>query len=378
MPLQHIQLREKPLKETKQKALQNALKKGPTYTGGEVKPYAGPTPTLGESKLSAHSLAKGYFRPGAGSLEEALRAATPATGSAIDIQGQAWKRREEIVTANQAKLDAQADALYGSVQGLSKPDQDFILSKVAGKSTSAEALGKALGAAPGVISATSVGKDPLMKAMIDKNYIKETDKGYEWMLPEKEKKVVSTEPYTDEQGWLHNVLTYADGAQEDNIIGREAPEAEKGLTPSEALSYTKYEAELAGKGKEQSDKNMAKAIDMAGPRLGIGEKDSSGAKWTKERDNLWQNAVETNKAYLDDVYGVGPSLPTGDLSLSNIPDSSPEVIKKKEDVAIVKARAENDPEYIGMLEMTLGLPVTKQWNPQIEYMLFQYNLAGGQ
>jgi len=173
MPLQHIQLRPKKDKDALGRALKKEKPKkvfGPTYVPREVKPYAGPTPALGGAG-AAPGVTLSHFRPGAGTLEEALRAAEPVTGRAPDIQARAWARREEIVAEEQARLDAEADVLYGAVQDLSPEDQDFILSKVTTKARPS-ALGAALGAEPGAISPAAVRTDPLLKTMIDKNYVR--------------------------------------------------------------------------------------------------------------------------------------------------------------------------------------------------------------
>jgi len=62
-----------------------AIPGGPTYAARATEPSA---PTL---------TAKPYFRPGAGSLEEALRAAQPSPEGVPTAQTAAWARREEIL-----------------------------------------------------------------------------------------------------------------------------------------------------------------------------------------------------------------------------------------------------------------------------------------
>ena len=344
--------------------------------GGTVKPYAGPTPTSGgeKSPLGIYpELAKPYFREGAGSLEEALRAA--GGGPAPDIQAEAWARRKEIVEENQAKLDAQADALYQAAQGLSKKDQDYILSKVVTKGKPS-ALAGALGAEPGAISPAAIRTDPLMKTMMDKNYIKKTATGYDWMLPEEEPlKPTATTKWTDESGWTHITTTFADGTTKDETIGREAPEAVKATGPSvtEQLAVLKYEKELS----DEEFKNVPKALELTGPRYGVGETDKDGKKVKQADVDNWNERFDNNLAKLNEVYGMGPKLPTSGLSLDNIPDTSPEVKKRKEEIVIAKARVENNPGAIRALEATLGLPQTGTWSPQLEFMLYQYS-GGGQ
>jgi len=262
--------------ELRRKAAARRVIRGPSQGLAPTGAYAGPTPTLdeGKSPLGIYpELAKGYFKP-EGGLMGAL------TGGAPDMQADAWARRKEIVEANQAKLDKEADALYGSVQGLSKQDQDYILGKIVGKGKDTDALITALGGAPTTESvtaraeryeregkgwtpeeqalhyaelneqnpgwdktapyarkATSLGvTDPLMKTMLNKNYVKKTATGYAWMLPEKEKKVVNINQWTDESGWLNQTTTFDDSTTKTEIIGREAKEKEKEATISEVVA----------------------------------------------------------------------------------------------------------------------------------------------
>ena len=260
MAFQYITLRPKKLEEVlkpravtgKKPALAQKLA-GPTYSG--------PTPTLaGEKK--APTVTPSYFRPGAGTLEEALRAAEPVTGKGLDIQARAWDRREEIVAEEQAKLDAMADALYNDVQNLARKDQDYILSRIVSK-TRPSGLATALGAEPGAISPTAIRTDPLMQTMIDKHYIRPDGRGgYSWMLPMKEKKVMNVSTWTDESGWLQQTTTYEDGTSETEILGRGAKEeVTTGLTSSEQLGWARLQFDVEKTGAI----HVSAAIKERGP-----------------------------------------------------------------------------------------------------------------
>lgn len=254
MAFQYVQLRPKKLEEVlkpravtgKKPALARRLgvSPGPAIPGG---PSYRPQPP---SPLAAGALAKPYFRPGAGTLEEALRAAEPVTGKGLDIQARAWAKRKEMVAEEQAKLDAMADALYTRVQELSPEDQAFMLSKVVAKGKPS-GLAAALGAEPGAIPPAAIRTDPLLKTMIDKNYVRLDEKGeYSWMLPMKEKKVINVSTWTDEAGWLQKTTTYEDGTSETELLGRPEKEVvEAGLTPSEELGWARYHFDVAKAGE---------------------------------------------------------------------------------------------------------------------------------
>jgi len=359
MSLQHIQLRPK-----ENKALARQL--GGTRYGGELpKPYAGPTITPIDRSMNR--------TPSASSapLLQALN------GPAPDIQGEAWARREEIVAANQAKLDAEADALYQSVQGLSPEDQKYMLDKVVTKGSSS-ALASALGAEPGSISPAAIRTDPLMKTMMDKNYIKKTATGYDWMLPEKAKpELKSIEKWVDESGWSHIITIDAEGNKEDEIIGREAKEEEpeKGLTVSEAVALERLSMDKEKAAKGEGDAIIKQAIDLTGPKYRIGEVISGKIIKQKDVDN-WNKSYTENYNMVLEMYGNKPAIPTGNLSLDMIPDTTPEVKTRKEEIALNKAQYEDRPDIIMTMEQLLGMPSTGKWSPQLEYMLFTYGMEG--
>ena len=102
---------------------QSAL--GRRIAGESPGSYAGPTSMLkeGESPLLPGPGSKGHFRPGAGSLEEALRAATPSPEGAVTAQGEAERRREEIL---EERVVSAKDA-YDRLVGLSPEGQKIAL-----------------------------------------------------------------------------------------------------------------------------------------------------------------------------------------------------------------------------------------------------------
>ena len=281
MPLQHIQLR--PKKNPSVPALQRQLQErspqpGGTRYGGELpKPYAGPTIT---------PIDRGMNRTPSATSAPLLQA---LNGPAPDIQGEAWARREEIVAANQAKLDAEADALYQSVQGLSPEDQKYMLDKVVTKGSSS-ALASALGAEPGSISPAAIRTDPLMKTMMDKNYIKKTATGYDWMLPEKEKKLTS-QRVDSYSGEIVNV--YADGTELRTGNFEKLPEEKP--TSADLLN----EEKLAQLKKSFGNQYVLDAMDMLGapPVAGEPQRDKEGKvvfiATQQDVDNYWMSVVET-------------------------------------------------------------------------------------
>jgi len=356
--------------ELRRKAAARRVIRGPSQGLAPTGAYAGPTPTLdeGKSPLGIYpELAKGYFKP-EGGLMRAL------TGGAPDMQADAWARRKETVEANQAKLDTEADALYGLVQNLSKQDQDYILGKIVNKGKDTGALITALGGAPTTESvtaraeryeregkgwtpeeqalhyaelnktapyarkATSLGvTDPLMKAMLNKNYIKKTATGYAWMLPEKEKKIVNINQWTDESGWLNQTTTFDDSTTKTEIIGREAKEKEKEATISEVVALERLAMDKAKAAKGEGDAIIDKALKLTGPRYGKGEI-VDGKKYTKTQVEDWNKRFTDNYNMLSDLYGGTPSVPTGELSLDMIPDTTPGIKQRKEEIALYKAQ----------------------------------------
>jgi len=69
-------------------------------------------PLTGRTERDNSTLAKPYFRPGAGTLEEALRAAQPSPEGAPTAQTEAWKLRDKMVAGREDKANAGADEMY--------------------------------------------------------------------------------------------------------------------------------------------------------------------------------------------------------------------------------------------------------------------------
>lgn len=384
MALQHIQLREKPVKETKQKTLQNALKKGPIVSPSQgwtgLPGFSDEARKIYESKQpSGISTNIPSWRSGAGSLEEALRAATPATGSAIDIQGQAWAKRKEMVEANQAKLNAEADALYGAVQDLSKEDQNFILSKIAGKSkgTLTQALAGTKGgvmypsaAGPPTAEMEQAGQvkrigrtDPLLQTMLDKNYIRQDETGYSWMLPEEENKVLNVSQWTDEQGWLNQTTVYANGKTDTQILGREEKEAAEPPSISDQVAVARLEFDVQKFGPDI----MERAMKLAGPPpvVGVSTKTAKGFLGVGEKEIVatqkdYDNWVATAEQIAVDLVETTPNTPT----VGQVPSTIEEA----------KLKYQNDPAGIEILRKKLGLP-PGGWDTALEDAL---KSTGGQ
>lgn len=352
MPLTHIQLRARERKAARAKP---TPRRKPTL---ERRLVAGPGPAIAggpsyrpqpPSPLATGALAKPYFRPGAGTLEEVLRAAKPVTGKGLDIQAQAWARRKEIVAEEQTKLDKEADALYDAVQDLSPEDQDFILSKVVGKAKPS-GLAAALGAEPGAVSPTAVGTDPLMQTMIDKHYVRRDETGkYSWMLPMKEKKVTNVNTWTDEQGWLQQTTTFADGTSETELLGRAAKEeVTTGLTPSEQL----------GRARLQFDVEKAGAIHVSAAIKERGEAPISGVTIVKRPGGKDRKATD------EDVAAYWQAI-EADADYRRV---SAEGIRSVDDA---KIRYQYDTEAIKNVQRNIpGMTVDGKWSDELGQVLY--------
>jgi len=338
----------------------------PTQGGGTVKPYAGPTPTLGGAETTKSKTAATTRAP----LAQAL---TPSIG-APDIQGEAWAKRTEMVEANQAKLDAEADALYGSIQGLSREDQNYLLSKITGKRKGG-ALTSALKGGSTVSSALSPEErdlyyaelneqnpdyageygpqsvaikgrtDPLLQTMIDKNYIRQDETGYSWMLPEEKQEVLNVSTWTDEQGWLNQTTVFKDGTTDTQILGRGEKEAAGGVTLEQEIALGEY----GMKTQEFSERHRNAAIKDMGdmPRPGIDTLtiDGKDVIATAEHAQAWIEGVNVLTAYRAAQAGEAPV--EGEVTMSD-----------------VKAQYEGRPDLISNIQQNLGIPVTGVWDDE--------------
>jgi len=368
----------------------------PAYGGNGVQATGGPEQRPREAFRGGMQ----YSQPSANPLKSALTANTPTP----DWQQEAWDRRTEIVAERKDEFDKEADALYGIVQKLGKDDQDRLLSEVVNKdsgkttpSTISVAMDPTQRALmheelherePSWDKTEPIGPQevtvkgttgPLLQTLIDKHYVRSDEKGgYSWMLPEEEKKVINVSTWTDESGWLQQTTTFDDGTSKTENLGREAKEVEKetGPTISEKIAIARYNDDKAKAAKGQGDKIIEKALEMTGTKYGVGEVLKNGLEITQNWVDNWDKRFTDNYNMMLELFGNSPSIPTGDLSLDMIPDTSPEVAQRKEKIALHKAQYEDRPDIIMTIENELGLPITGKWSPQLEFMLYTRGMGG--
>jgi len=319
MPLQHIQLRAKESTPALAKGLRT-----PTY-GGTIKPYAGPTSTLSR-KLGPST--KSYFRPGAGSLEEILRAAIPATGSALDVQEEAWTRRKEMVAAKEAEMQEAAKGLYDRLLPLDEEGRNIAL------------------------NAAQRYKPEIVDAMEKEGYISP-----DGTLAEPEQAATSVEYVTADTGEMLALTTFPNGRIETEHTGvYPATEAEPTavLTPEQEIALGKYGMEAEKFGTRFRDQ----AINIMGamPRPGIDTLTVDGKEVlaTAEHANAWLEGVNALTAYLSGEAGEAP--PEVGVTLPEI-----------------KAMYEGRPDLISAVQQNLGIPVTGVWDEETER---QFELYG--
>jgi len=191
-------------------------------------------------------------------------------------------------------------------------------------------------------------------------------------------KVEDVRTWTDEQGWLRQTTTFDDGTSETEILGREAQEKEEetGPTISEKIALERLRMDKDKAAKGQGDKIIEKALEMTGKKYGVGEVLKNGLKITQNWVDNWDKRFTDNYNMMLDLFGGTPSIPTGNLSLDMIPNTSPEVAQRKEEIALHKAQYEDRPDIIMTIESELGMPITGKWSPQLEFMLYTRGMGG--
>lgn len=355
---------------------------------------AGSMPPRGDAAAKAREIyegRKGEEKPPwavtfdwAGAREQALarqlRGAEPTPGyiSGEERVRMATEAREE----REVELGAEADALYDAVQGLSKSDQDFVLSKVVGKEEAAGAISIDMDPTQRALMeeelrerdvawdptepigpqavAVRGAKDPLMQTLIDKHYIRLNEDGsYSWMLPEEVKKPMTRDTHV-EDGWLYEDILYEDGTSTHEIIGRAPAEEVAAPTISEAVALEK----LGIAKEEHAERFRSQAIDIMGdmPRVGIDTITVEGEEViaTAEHANAWIEGVMLLTAFLSGEAGEVP--PEGELTMED-----------------VKSMYEGRPDLISDVQQSLGVPVTGIWDEETEFAFGTYGdvlLAG--
>ena len=241
---------------------------GQRMTSGSPGIYAGPTSTLSDGGTKGGgSLAKPYFRPGAGSLEEALRAATPSEGKAPDIQGEAWALRDKMVKERQEKADAGADEMYERLSTLDEEGQKIAL------------------------DATRQSHPEYIKSMIEKGYMSPEGE----LAKMKEEKKPLGDPYIDPMTRELTVL-YEDGTTKGTGQYMPDMEEEEPLDIAAQLDIAIQTKELedmyAAEGKEAVDN----AYDIVGPPPPKYDEDNKATGNYQEQYDNWKNELYTEIA----------------------------------------------------------------------------------
>lgn len=313
------EIRAKTMPQPTQPALSRGLTGGSSPSSGKNIFDNKKAMEIYESHSFTGTPSTGHFRPGAGSLEEALRAAEPATGSGLDIQGRAWARREEMA----------GERVVGA-----KDAYDHIITlDPEGQKVALEAVRKY--------------KPAVYKAMETEGYISPAG-----VLAEPKKKVAfKTTRITG--GWEYEDITYEDGTTETRTLGP-APEVEaEGATISESIALEKLGMEMG----EYAERHRTAAIKVMGdmPRPGIDTVNIEGkdVPATVEHANAWLEGVNALTAYLSAQAGEAP--PEGEVSMGD-----------------VKSMYEGRPDLISAVQQRLGIPITGVWDEDTEFAFTTY------
>jgi hypothetical protein len=308
---------------TMPQATQPALARG---LGGGKQAYAGPTSALAKEKEPAFKGGMEYspittsWRPGAGSLEEALRAAKPATGSAIDFQAEAWAKRKEIVE--------------GRVVGAKEAYDRIITLDPAGQKVALDTLRKY--------------KPEVYKAMEKEGLLSPAG-----TLVKQQKKALNVSTWTDEDGWLQQTTVFEDGTTETEIIGRGAKEPAEEPSVSDMVALEKLGMEVT----EFNERHVKAAVKVMGdkPRVGIDTLtiDGKDVLATVEHEKAWYEGVALAAAVFAAEAGEAP--PEGEVKMDD-----------------VKARYAGRPDLISDIQQQLGIPVTGVWDEETERQFYLY------
>lgn len=324
MALQHIQLR---AKERDTSRLAQALRKdkpkkvlGPTRSPGTVKPYAGPTSSF--AKEPAFRGGMEYSPITREPLARALGGA--ATGSAVDVQAEAWARREEMVEERRVE----AKGLYDKLLPLDD-----------------EGRGIALDAARRY-------KPDVVREMEKEGYISPTGE-----LVELRQEATSVQYVTADNGEMIALTTYPDGRVETEHTGV-YPAVEKeeagGPTMAEAIALEK----LGMSQVEFGERHRADIIKVIGdfPRIGMDTVTEDGKEIPVEPRHV--NAWLEGYALLNALFSArsGETAPQGEATISE---------------AQTEFEASTG-EVKAAIQQKLGIPQTMEWDEATEFAMSTY------
>lgn len=283
---------------------------GPTYAAREREPAF-----KGGMEYSPITTS---FRPGAGSLEEALRAAEPTEGY---VSGEERARLyKEKMAVGKEELAGKASEFWARIEPLDDAGE-----KVA-------------------LDACKKHQPELYRAMIEQGYVDKTT-GIA-VKPEVVKKPMTRDTHV-EDGWLYEDVLYDDGTSTHEIIGRaEEVEAEARPTISEAIKLE----ELGLKITEHNERHLDRVKNIVGdfPTAGIATitEDGVARLATKEDEAKWIESANMLLNYYESVSGaLSGEVPT------------------MEDI---KARYESRPDLISEFQREAGMTVTGVWDDALE------------
>lgn len=289
-----------------------AISGGPTY---KERP---------ESPLAAGPPAVGHFRPGAGSLEEALRVAEPATGRGLDIQGRAWEKRREMVEGREVG----AKEAFDRITTLDPAGQ-----KVA-------------------LNALRRFKPGVYKAMETEGYMSPTG---ELVQPKQE--ATSVQYVTADNGEMLALTTYPDGRIETEHTGvYPAVEAEEtgGPTISEAIELEKLGMETV----RFSERHNKEIVDILGPfpKTGLDYVTEDGKDVPAEPRH--QQAWFEGYAILDSLFSARAGEP---------------YVEGEPTMSEAQREFEGSSGEVKMaIQQKLGVPQTGEWDEETEFAMSTY------
>ena len=308
-----------------------AIPGGPTYAGGLGPGPVGsafdrPSPSAftAPSPSAFAEPAPSAFRAGAGSLEEALRAAQPTAGY-VSSEERSRLYKEKMAVGKE-ELAGKASEFWVRIEPLDDEGE-----KVA-------------------LDACRKHQPELYRAMIEQGYVDKTTGAA--VRTEVVKKPMTRDTHI-EDGWLYEDVLYDDGTSTHEIIGR-AEEAEaEGATISESIALEKLGMEMG----EYAERHRTAAIKVMGdmPRPGIDTVNIEGkdVPATVEHANAWLEGVNALTAYLSAQAGEAPV--EGEVSMGD-----------------VKSMYEGRPDLISAVQQKLGIPITGVWDEATEFAFTTY------
>ena len=301
-----------------------AIPGGPTYQaglgGGPVgSAFDRPSPSAFDrpSPSAFDEPSPSAFRAGAGSLEEALRAAKPTEGY-VSSEERARLYKEKMAVGKE-ELAGKAGEFWARIEPLDDKGE-----KVA-------------------LDACRKYQPDLYRAMVEQGYVDKTT-GVA-VKPEVVKKPMTRDTHV-EDGWLYEDILYDDGTSTHEIIGRAEEVEAAGPTISEAIELEK----LGLKVTEHNERHLDRVRKIVGdfPTAGIATITEDGVDRlaTKEDEAKW---IDSANMLLNYYESVSEQLSAGAPTMEE-----------------VKAMYEGRPDLISDIQRQLGLTATGVWDGTLE------------